>query len=162
MSTRVSQSSPAPSFNESNRRLEINQSYAASFYQSAPIRVNRRTIAEAQYQLMSRGYYRGRVDGNHGRQTAFAVLAFQSTAGLTATGRLDTETLEALGSSDAEFAHSAPPSGGYETWMPARKFKHGKWKLKWKRYYRPFGSDDDEENRQVDRQPGWNPYNGDY
>src|SRR6478736_3785190 len=41
INARVSQSSPAPSFNESNRRLEINQSYAASFYQSAPLRVNR-------------------------------------------------------------------------------------------------------------------------
>jgi len=162
VNARVSQSSPAPSFNEPNRPLEMNQSYAASFYQSAPIRVNRRTIAEAQYQLMSRGYYRGRVDGNYGRQTAFAVRAFQSTAGLTPTGRLDTETLEALGSSDVEFAYSAPPAGGYETWTPVRKFKHGKWKVKWKRYYRPFGSDDDEENRQVDRQPSWNPYNEDY
>jgi hypothetical protein len=46
--------------------------------------------------------------------------------------------------------------------MPVRKFKHGKWKVKWKRYHRPFGSDDDEENRQVDRQPGWNRYNEDY
>jgi peptidoglycan hydrolase-like protein with peptidoglycan-binding domain len=162
VNARVSQSSPAPLFNEPNRRLEINQSYAASFYQSAPIRVNRRTIAEAQYQLMSRGYYRGRVDGNYGRQTAFSVRAFQSTAGLTPTGRLDTGTLEALGSSDADFAYSAQPSGVYETWMPVRKFKHGKWKLKWKRYHRPFGSDDDEENRQVDRQPGWNSYNEDY
>jgi len=162
VNARVSQSSPAPSFNEPNRPLEINQSYVGSFYKSAPIRVNRRIIAEAQYRLMSRGYYLERVDGNYGRQTAFAVRAFQSSAGLTPTGRLDTETLEALGSADADFAYSAPPSGGYETWMPVRKFKHGKWKLKWKRYHRAFGSDDDEENRRVDRQPGWNPYNEDY
>jgi hypothetical protein len=46
--------------------------------------------------------------------------------------------------------------------MPERKFEHGKWKLKWKRYLRPFGRDDNEENRQVDRQPGWNSYNEDY
>ena len=132
VAARVSHSSPVPSFNESNRRLEINQSYAASFYQSAPIRVNRRIIAEAQYQLMSRGYYRGRVDGKYGRQMAFALRAFQSGAGLPPTGRLDTETLEALGSYDTDLAYSAPASGGYETWMPVRKFKHSKWKVKWK------------------------------
>jgi peptidoglycan hydrolase-like protein with peptidoglycan-binding domain len=161
VNARVSQSSPAPSFNKPNRPLEINQSHAASFYQSAPIRVNRRIIAEAQYQLMSRGYYRGRVDGNYGRQTAFAVRAFQSTAGLTPTGRLDTETLEALGSYDTDLAYSAPPPGGYETWMPMRKFKHGKWKVKWKRYYRPFNGEDGNEDRQVNSQSGWNPYTED-
>src|SRR5262249_30356528 len=147
VNARVNQSSPASSFNKPNRPLEINQSHAASFYQSAPIRVNRRIIAEAQYQLMSRGYYRGRVDGKYGRQMAFALRA---AAGLPPAGRLDTGTLEALGSYDQDLAYSAPASGGYEAWMPVRKFKHGKWKVKWKRYQRPFGSDDDEENRQVD------------
>ena len=161
VNARVSHGSPPPSFNQPDRPLEANPLYGASFYRSAPIRGNRRIIAGAQYQLMSRGYYRGRVDGNYGRQTAFAVRAFQSTAGLTPTGRLDTETLEALGSSDAEFAYSAPPSGGYETWMPVRKFKHGKWKLKWKRYYRPFNGEDGNEDRQVNSHSGWNPYTGD-
>ena len=28
------------------------------------------------------------------------------------------------------------PSRPYETWMPVTKFKHGKWKMKWKKYYR--------------------------
>ena len=161
VNARVSHGSPPPSFNQPDRPLEANPLYGASFYRSAPSRGNRRIIAGAQYQLMSRGYYRGRVDGNYGRQTAFAVRAFQSTAGLTPTGRLDTETLEALGSSDAEFAYSAPPSGGYETWMPVRKFKHGKWKLKWKRYYRPFNGEDGNEDRQVNSHSGWNPYTGD-
>ena len=161
-SSGVSHGSPTPSFNQPDRPLEANPLYAASFYRSAPIRVNRRIIAGAQYQLMSRGYYRGRIDGKYGRQMAFALRTFQSDTGLPATERLDTRTLEALGSSDADPAYSAPASGGYETWMLVRKFKHGKWKLKWKRYYRPSGSDDDEENRQADRQPGWKPYNGDY
>ncbi len=65
-SARLSQSSPPPSFNQPDRPLETNPPYSASFYQSAPLRVNRRIIAEAQYQLMSRGYYRGRVDGKYG------------------------------------------------------------------------------------------------
>ena len=54
---------------------------------------------------------------------AFAVQAFQSSAGLPPTGRLDAETLEALGSSDAHFAYLPPVSRGYETWMPMKKFK---------------------------------------
>ena len=58
-SARLSQSSPPPSFNEPNRPLETNPPYSASFYQSAPLRVNRRIIAGAQYQLISRGYFAG-------------------------------------------------------------------------------------------------------
>ena len=129
-SARLSQSSPPSTFSQSERPLENNPSYSASFYQLAPVWLNRRIVAEAQYQLLSRGYYHGRVDGKYGRQTAFAVRAFQSSAGLPPNGRLDLETLEALGSSDADFAYSAPASRSYETWMPVKKFKHGKWKVK--------------------------------
>ena len=158
-SARLSQSSPPPSFNQPNRLLETNPPYSASFYQSAPLRVNRRIIAEAQYQLMSRGYYRWRVDGNYGRQMAYAVRAFQSSAGLPPTGRLDIETVKALGSSDADFAYLAPTQRQNETWIPVRKFKHGKWKVKWKSYHRPFGGEDSDEDRQANSEPGWNPYN---
>src|SRR4051794_29057971 len=62
VSSVVTQSSPPPSSEQSDMS-ETNPSYAASFYQSAPLKVNRRTIAQAQSQLMSRGYYRGRIDG---------------------------------------------------------------------------------------------------
>ena len=41
-SARLSQSSPPPSFNQPNLPLETNPPYSASFYQSAPLRVNRR------------------------------------------------------------------------------------------------------------------------
>jgi peptidoglycan hydrolase-like protein with peptidoglycan-binding domain len=157
----ISQGSPPPSFNQPDRPLETNPSYAVSFYQSAPIRVNRWIIAGAQYQLMSRGYYRGRVDGKYGRQMALALRAFQSGTGLPPTGRLDMETLEALGSSDADLAYSAPASGGYETWMPVRKFKHGKWKVKWKRYHRPFNGENGDEDRQANSEPSLNPYTED-
>jgi peptidoglycan hydrolase-like protein with peptidoglycan-binding domain len=159
---RLSQSSPPPSFRQPDRQVETNPPYSASFYQSAPIRVNRRTIiAGAQYQLMSRGYYRGRVDGRYGSRTAFAVRAFQLSAGLPPTGRLDIETVKALGSSDTNFADSPPASPGYETWMPVTKFKHGKWKVKWKKYHRSLGGEDGDEDRQANSEPGWNPYNQD-
>ena len=158
---RVSQSSQPPSFRQPERPVETNPAYSASFYQSAPLRVNRRTIAAAQYQLMSRGYYRWRVDGKYGSRTAFAVHAFQLSAGLPPTGRLDIETVKALGSSDASFANSAPASRDYETWMPVTKFKHGKWKVRWKKYHRSFGGEDGDEDRQANIEPGWNPYDQD-
>jgi peptidoglycan hydrolase-like protein with peptidoglycan-binding domain len=158
---RLSQSSPPSSFSPPDYLLQTNPSYTASFYHAAPIRVNRQIIAGAQYQLMSYGLYRGRVDGRYGRQMGFALRAFQSSAGLPSTGRLDTETLKALGSSDADFAYEAPASRGYETWMPVRKFKHGEWKVKWKRNQRPFNGADGDEDRQANSEPGWNLYNGD-
>ena len=151
-----SQSSPPPSFRQPDRPVKTNPPYSASFYQSAPLRVNRRTIAGAQYQLMSRGYYRGRVDGKHGRQMAFALRAFQFSSGLPPTGRLDIETVKALGLSDTDFADSAPASPGYEIWMPVTKFKHGKWKVKWKKYHRSFGGEDGDD-RQANGEPGRNP-----
>lgn len=160
-SARLSQSSPPPSFNQPNRPLETNPPYSASFYQSAPLRVNRWMIAGAQYQLMGRGYYRGRVDGKYGSRTAFAVRAFQSSAGLPPTGRLDIGTIKALGSSDADFSYLAAAASPYENWMPVRKFKHGKWKVKWKRYHRPFDGEDGDEDRQANSEPGWNHGNQD-
>ena len=157
-SAHLGQSSAPPSFRDPDRPVQTNPAFSASFYQSAPFRVNRRTIAGAQYQLMSRGYYRGRVDGRNGSQTAFAVRAFQFSAGLPPTGRLDIETVKALGLSGTEFADSAPASRGDETWMPMTKFKHGKWQVKWKKYHRSFGGEDGDD-RQVNGEPGWNAYN---
>src|SRR5262249_9237717 len=160
---RSNQSSPPPSFRQEDRPVETNPSYSTSFYQSAPLRVNRRTIAGAQYQLMSRGYYRGRVNGKYGRQMAYALRAFQSSAGLPPTGRLDIETVKALGPSGTEFADSMPPARGCErgdeAWMPVTKFKHGKWKVKWKKYHRSFGGEDGDEERQANSELGWAPYN---
>ena len=156
---RLSQSSPPPTFHQPDRPVETTPSYSASFYQSAPFRMDRRAIAGAQYQLISRGYYGGRVDGRYGSRTAFAVRAFQLSAGLPPTGRLDIETVKALGSFDKQFADSRPASFGYETWMPVTKFKHGKWKVKWKKYHRSLGGEDREEDRQTNREPGWNAYN---
>ena len=160
-SSRLTQGSPPPAFREPDRGLETNPSYVASFYRSAPPQLNRQIIAGAQYQLMSRGYYRGRVDGKYGSQTAFALRAFQSSAGLPPTGRLDMQTLEALGSSDADFAYAAPAARPYKNWIPVTKFKHGKWKVKWKKYQRPFGNEYGDEDRQANGKYEWRGYNDD-
>jgi peptidoglycan hydrolase-like protein with peptidoglycan-binding domain len=155
----VTHSSPPALPSQPNRPAETNPSYSASFFQSAPLRVNRRTIAEAQYQLMSRGYYRGRMDGTYGSRTALALRAFQSRAGLPPTGRLDRQTVDALGLSDADLAYLAPASRLYETWVPVTKFKHGKWKVKWKKYRQPGGGDHGDE--EANSEYGWNSYNED-
>jgi len=145
----LSQPSPPPSFSQPDRQLDANPSYSASFFQSPPVRVNRRIVAAAQYQLMSRGYYRGRVDGNYGSQTAFAVRSFQSSTGLAPTGRLDMQTLDALGSSDANPGYVAPAPRRDETWIPVTKFRHGQWILKWKKYQRDWGDDVGDEGQQA-------------
>ena len=157
-SSGLSQASPTPSFSQPDRQLDANRSYSASFYQSAPVRVNRRIIAAAQYQLMSRGYYRGRVDGNYGFQTAFSARAFQSSAGLTPTGRLDMQTLDALGTSDTDLAYVAPAARLHDTWIPLAKFKHGKWKVKWKKSHLPSGNEDGDENQQANSVYGAHGY----
>jgi peptidoglycan hydrolase-like protein with peptidoglycan-binding domain len=166
-SSRVTQSSPPPLSEQpgvaatSSDQPDIpatNPLSAASFYQSAPVHMNRRIIAEAQYQLMSRGYYRGRIDGSYGRQTAFGLRAFQSSAGLVPTGRFDLQTLNALGLSDTDVAYAAPASRPNETWIPVTKLKHGKWKVKWKQYHRPWGSEQGGEDQQANSEYESNGY----
>ena len=160
-SGRVSQSSPPPTMSELEQPLQTNPSFPASFYQPPPIRVNRQMIAGVQYQLMGRGYYRGRVDGKYGRQLAFGLRAFQSSVGLAPTGRLDTETLSAIGSPGADLAYSGAAPRGHEIWSPVKKFKNGKWKVKWKGYHRPFDVEHGDDDRQVNNNPEWNPYDHD-
>ena len=56
------------------------------------------TLEDVQQQLQQQGFYRtGRVDGRWGPQTHKAVLSFQQSKGLQATGQLDQQTLDALG-----------------------------------------------------------------
>lgn len=125
---------------------EMNPTSPGALYQPAPTRMNKRLIvAEVQRQLIERGYYQGRTDGSYGRRTAFAVRAFQFGSGLPPTGHLDTSTLNALGLSNEKLASLQPVPRQSETWMPVMKFKHGKWKVKWKQYH---GEDSDELARE--------------
>ncbi len=115
---------------------EMNPTFPGALYQSTSPRMSRRlVIAEIQRQLISRGYYQGRIDGSYRRRTAFALRAFQFASGLPPTGHLDTSTLNALGLSNEDLASLQPAPRQYETWMPDMKFKHGKWKVKWKKYH---------------------------
>ena len=60
--------------------------------------LSQNTLEDAQQQLQQQGFYRaGKVDGRWGPQTRQAVLSFQQSKGLQATGQLDQQTLDALG-----------------------------------------------------------------
>src|SRR5712691_8614875 len=56
---------------------EMNSTFPGAPYQPASPRMSKRMIiAEVQRQLISRGYYQGRIDGSYRRRTAFALRAF--------------------------------------------------------------------------------------
>src|SRR4029077_5828540 len=111
-----------------DQRLQTNPAFAAAPYQTMPLRISDRiVIAQVQRQLIAYGYYRGRVDGKIGPRTAFGLRAFQFRSGLPPTGRLETQTLSALGLSDANLAYLQPAPRSNQAWVPVTKFKHGKW-----------------------------------
>ena len=154
----VPENSPQPNLNvqplssdEPERRPDMSATAAAEVKRLLPPRANRRIlIAAAQHRLISRGYYQGRVDGNYGRRTAFAVRVFQVESGLPPTGMLDRATLNALGFSEANLAYLTPVPRQNERWVPVTKFRHGRWKVKWKKYSEPdrdnFKQDTPESN----------------
>ena len=134
--SRLGQVSLPASPTEPNHQPEMNPALSNAGVQPAPTRTSKRmVIAEVQQQLISRGYYQGRIDGSYGRRTAFALRAFQFGSGLPPTGHLDSSTLNALGLSDGNVAYLEPTPRHYETWVPVTKFKHGKWKVKWKKVH---------------------------
>jgi peptidoglycan hydrolase-like protein with peptidoglycan-binding domain len=53
-------------------------------------------VRQAQERLKELGYYEGAIDGVYGPKTAEAIREYQQGQGLTATGRLDQETAQAL------------------------------------------------------------------
>ena len=54
------------------------------------------TTADVQMALARRGYYRGAIDGVIGPMSRNAILRFQDTNGLRATGAIDQSLLRAL------------------------------------------------------------------
>ncbi len=147
-SSRVRPVSPARSSGEWGPPVEMDGAFFGKPYESALSWINVRIIAEVQRQLVSLGYYRGRTDGKYGRGTAFAVRALQSRLGILPTGRLDTSTLDALGLSDRNLAYLESAPWPDESWAGTdkkfkyAKWKHGKWKVKWKKHHHGHGHDD--------------------
>jgi peptidoglycan hydrolase-like protein with peptidoglycan-binding domain len=78
-------------------RPETSEVFAGTPYEIAPPDLQRHVIVGAQTLLARAGFYRSGIDGNFGPGTAAAIRAFQSRSGLPADGRLNMETLAALG-----------------------------------------------------------------
>ncbi len=66
-------------------------------YEKAPAESQRRVVASAQGVLARRGYYHDLIDGDFGPGTQFALRAFQSRFGMQPDGKLNTQTLGAMG-----------------------------------------------------------------
>ncbi|MDQ6765568.1 MAG: peptidoglycan-binding protein [Verrucomicrobiota bacterium] len=66
-------------------------------YEVAPPDLQRRVIVGAQSLLARQGYYRTGIDGVYGPGLAFALRTYQERFDIARSGRLDMETLAALG-----------------------------------------------------------------
>lgn len=66
-------------------------------FEMAPPELQRRVIVGAQTILHRRGLYKGEIDGIPGPEFEFSLRAFQAAIRLPPSGRLDMETLSALG-----------------------------------------------------------------
>ncbi len=71
--------------------------FAETPYETAPPPVQRNVIITAQRILARQGLFKGPPDGFYGPDLEFSLRAYQSRIGLATTGRLDLETLGALG-----------------------------------------------------------------
>lgn len=65
------------------------------------------------------------------------------------------QTLDAIGLSGADLTYAVPATPLNEAWIPVRKFKHGKWKVKWKEYHRGSGDEEADEDQQAYRGHRW-------
>lgn len=66
-------------------------------YEMAPPELQQRVVVGAQTLLRRRGFYKGVSDGIFSPNLEFSIRAFQSRVGIVPNGRLDMETLAALG-----------------------------------------------------------------
>ena len=68
-------------------------------------------VKSVQKRLKSLGYYSGSIDGDYGNGTKTAVKNFQKRNGLKETGKVNSDTLKKLNSSNAKKADSSDSSG---------------------------------------------------
>ena len=80
---------------------QLSYQYAELFrrtpYENAPIQVQQNTLKSAQWRLLREQFYNGAIDGIPGPSTDRAIMFFQESTRLPRTGRLDADTLRALG-----------------------------------------------------------------
>jgi peptidoglycan hydrolase-like protein with peptidoglycan-binding domain len=86
-----------PVTGQGQSRPVVSGAFAGTPYEIAPPDLQRHVIVGAQTLLARYGFYRSGIDGEFGPGTAAALRAFQARAGLAPDGRLNMETLAALG-----------------------------------------------------------------
>ncbi len=91
------QPEPAPGYSPAYPSQNPSALFQGTPYESAPPELQRRIVLDAQTLLARRGYYRSGIDGVYGPGMEFAMRAYQSRFGIEPSGRLDRETLAALG-----------------------------------------------------------------
>ena len=98
---RVAPAPPPRDFQADREQPAPAESAASVFgntpYETAPPEVRQRVILGAQMQLRRHGFYKGESDGIFGPNLEFSLRAFQSRLGIPPNGRLDMDTLAALG-----------------------------------------------------------------
>jgi peptidoglycan hydrolase-like protein with peptidoglycan-binding domain len=77
-----------------------------------PVNIDANVVKAAQNELRNRGYSPGPIDGIAGPKTSAAVKNFQSKEGITATGKLDSDTLAKLNVGGTNIVGSAPADLG--------------------------------------------------
>jgi peptidoglycan hydrolase-like protein with peptidoglycan-binding domain len=78
--------------------------------QGKRMQMSAETVRQVQEQLTAKGHDAGPVDGIFGKQTRKALKDFQKAEGIQPTGKLNPETLAALGVEDASTASGEQPS----------------------------------------------------
>jgi peptidoglycan hydrolase-like protein with peptidoglycan-binding domain len=96
------EATPPPREEQAARAEPVpSQSTASIFsntpYEMAPPELQQRVVVGAQTLLRRRGFYKGASDGILSPNLEFSIRAFQSRLGIATNGRLDMETLAALG-----------------------------------------------------------------
>ena len=87
---------------------EVSGVFDGTPYEIAPPDLQRHVIVGAQTLLTRSGYYRSGIDGEFGPGTEAAVRAFQNRVGIAPDGRLNMETLAALGLLPGQHAPGFP------------------------------------------------------
>lgn len=73
-------------------------------------KLSRQQVREAQQQLKSEGFYKGRIDGMMSHRTRLAITRFQRHNGLPRTAILDRKTLDRLVGKEGLGVGSSMPS----------------------------------------------------